>query len=194
MSPPSSESKNKLNKTAELCFPTRFYSWYFCLAYSSTLKMEATFSFETLVDFRRATRRYIPEDRTVQSQLSPSQVCKTEAHLMSLNVSVASPLKLGSIPRLCWLRCGWRFRDGASFSPNGSCFLCQSSFYRPCIFISTSWFTSRHEKHYLSPLSGFTCDPTLGRTQSGERECKNDGFVGSRNEIINKVRVLTSVV
>lgn len=54
--------------------------------------------------------------------------------------------------------------------------------------------TSSHEKHYLSPLSGFTSDLTLGRTQSEERECKNDGFVVSRNEIINKVRVLTSVV
>jgi hypothetical protein len=34
------------------------------LAYSSTLKMEATCSSVTSVDFQRATRRYIPEDRT----------------------------------------------------------------------------------------------------------------------------------
>jgi hypothetical protein len=34
-----------------------------CLAYSSTLKMEATCLSETSVDFQRTTRRYIPEDR-----------------------------------------------------------------------------------------------------------------------------------
>jgi hypothetical protein len=33
-----------------------------CLAFSSTLKMEAISSSETSVDFHRATRRYIPED------------------------------------------------------------------------------------------------------------------------------------
>jgi hypothetical protein len=31
-------------------------------AYSSTLKMEAIFSYETSGDFQRATRHYIPED------------------------------------------------------------------------------------------------------------------------------------
>jgi hypothetical protein len=35
-----------------------------CLAYSSTMKMEATCYSETLVDFQRKTRRYIPEDMT----------------------------------------------------------------------------------------------------------------------------------
>jgi hypothetical protein len=34
----------------------------FFLAYSSTLKMEATYSSETSVDFQRTTERYIPED------------------------------------------------------------------------------------------------------------------------------------
>jgi hypothetical protein len=33
-----------------------------CLTYYSTLKKEATCSSETLDDFQRATRRYIPED------------------------------------------------------------------------------------------------------------------------------------
>jgi hypothetical protein len=37
----------------------------YCLAFSSTLKMEATCSSETSVDFQRTTRRYIPEDRTL---------------------------------------------------------------------------------------------------------------------------------
>jgi hypothetical protein len=36
----------------------------FFLAYSSTLKMEATYSPEKSVDFQRNTRRYIPEDST----------------------------------------------------------------------------------------------------------------------------------
>jgi hypothetical protein len=38
----------------------------FCLTYSSTLKMEATFSSETSVDFQRPTRR-IPEDRKLHN-------------------------------------------------------------------------------------------------------------------------------
>jgi hypothetical protein len=38
-----------------------------CLAYSWTLKTEATCSSETLVDFQRTTRRCIPEDRTLQN-------------------------------------------------------------------------------------------------------------------------------
>jgi hypothetical protein len=37
-----------------------------CLAYSSNLRMEATCSSETSVDFQRTARRYIPEDRTLQ--------------------------------------------------------------------------------------------------------------------------------
>jgi hypothetical protein len=53
-------------------------SWCFCLPhaftlvsflpYSSTLKMEETCSSETLVDFQRATHRYIPEDRTLHNR------------------------------------------------------------------------------------------------------------------------------
>jgi hypothetical protein len=38
-----------------------------CLAYSLTLKIEVTYSSETSVGFQRATRRYIPEDRTLHS-------------------------------------------------------------------------------------------------------------------------------
>jgi hypothetical protein len=36
-----------------------------CLAYSSTLKLEVTRSFETWVDFKRTTWRYISEDRSL---------------------------------------------------------------------------------------------------------------------------------
>jgi hypothetical protein len=39
-----------------------------CLAYSSTLKIEATCSSETSVDFQWTTRRYIPENRTLQNR------------------------------------------------------------------------------------------------------------------------------
>jgi hypothetical protein len=35
-----------------------------CLAYSSTLKMEATYPSETLIDSQRITWHYIPEDAT----------------------------------------------------------------------------------------------------------------------------------
>jgi hypothetical protein len=37
-----------------------------CLAYSSTLKMEATQSSETCVGFHRTTRHYVPEGRILQ--------------------------------------------------------------------------------------------------------------------------------
>lgn len=38
-----------------------------CMGYSPTLKMEATYSSETSVDFQQATWYYIPEDRTVHN-------------------------------------------------------------------------------------------------------------------------------
>jgi hypothetical protein len=40
----------------------------FLLGLFSTLKMEAICSSETSVDFQRTTRRYIPEDSTLQTQ------------------------------------------------------------------------------------------------------------------------------
>jgi hypothetical protein len=41
------------------------------LAYSLSPEIEATGISETSVDFERTTRRYIPEDRTLQQQLCP---------------------------------------------------------------------------------------------------------------------------
>jgi hypothetical protein len=41
-----------------------------CSAYSTTLKMEAACSTETLLDFQQTTRRYIPEDRTIHNHCS----------------------------------------------------------------------------------------------------------------------------
>jgi hypothetical protein len=37
-----------------------------CLDYSATLTMQVTYSSGTLVDIQQSTRRYIPEDRTLQ--------------------------------------------------------------------------------------------------------------------------------
>jgi hypothetical protein len=48
-----------------LCFLPTFRLVY-CLAYSSTLKMEPTCSSETSIDFQRSIRHYIPEDRTLR--------------------------------------------------------------------------------------------------------------------------------
>jgi hypothetical protein len=42
-----------------------------CLAYSSTLEMEASCSSEMSVDFQRSTRRYISEDSTLVDNSSP---------------------------------------------------------------------------------------------------------------------------
>jgi hypothetical protein len=41
-----------------------------CLAYSSTLKIEAKSSSETSVDFQLTTLHYIPEDRTLRAILN----------------------------------------------------------------------------------------------------------------------------
>jgi hypothetical protein len=49
--------------TKELCLPPTF-TLVSCSAYSSTLKMEVLCSSETLDDFQRTTRSYIPEDST----------------------------------------------------------------------------------------------------------------------------------
>jgi hypothetical protein len=39
----------------------------YCLAYSSILKKDATWSSETSVDFQWTTYRYVPEDRALHS-------------------------------------------------------------------------------------------------------------------------------
>jgi hypothetical protein len=52
------------------------YSPLKALAYSSTLKMEAICSTETLADFQRTTRRYIPEDRTSYPLLWEPQILR----------------------------------------------------------------------------------------------------------------------
>jgi hypothetical protein len=49
-------------KSANYLLPASL--WFLCLAYSSTLKMEATCYSKTLVGFQLAARYYIPEDRS----------------------------------------------------------------------------------------------------------------------------------
>jgi hypothetical protein len=44
-----------------------FFLLVSCLAYSSTLKMYATCSFEALVDFHRTTWRYIPDNEILHN-------------------------------------------------------------------------------------------------------------------------------
>jgi hypothetical protein len=73
MSHPSSGPNNKPSKKPALLATS--FMLNSCLAYSSTLKMEPTYSSETLVDFQRAARRYVPEDRTLQF---PSSTLKME--------------------------------------------------------------------------------------------------------------------
>jgi hypothetical protein len=74
MSLPSSWSKNKSSKKSAwkqvasggLCVSPAFTQTS-CSAYSSTLKMEATCSSETLVDFQRTACRNIPECITLHN-------------------------------------------------------------------------------------------------------------------------------
>jgi hypothetical protein len=58
--------KSYISWDITLALPPAFTLVY-CSAYSSTLKMEATYSYETPVDFQRTTRRYIAKDRTPQN-------------------------------------------------------------------------------------------------------------------------------
>jgi hypothetical protein len=60
-----------------------------CLAYSSTLKVEAICSFETLDDLHQATQYYIQEDRTLQfAVLVSCASCCTALPLPSFTVAV----------------------------------------------------------------------------------------------------------
>jgi hypothetical protein len=57
-----------LRFNARICLPPAFMV-VSCLAYSSTLKMEAICSFERSVDLQPTKRRYNPEDRTILVRL-----------------------------------------------------------------------------------------------------------------------------
>jgi organic hydroperoxide reductase OsmC/OhrA len=63
MSPTSTAPKNKQSKTQQPeTNKLALLAACFILAFSSSLKMEATRSSETSGDFQRTTRRYIPVD------------------------------------------------------------------------------------------------------------------------------------
>jgi hypothetical protein len=47
--------------------------WFIARAYSSTLKVEAKYTSETSIYFQRNTRRYIPEDSTLQDSRRSDQ-------------------------------------------------------------------------------------------------------------------------
>jgi hypothetical protein len=55
--------------------PPSSFTLVSCLAYSSTLKLEATRSSETSADFQRATRRYIPQHRTIHNHRCENLKC-----------------------------------------------------------------------------------------------------------------------
>jgi hypothetical protein len=86
MLPISSWSKNKLsNKPALLATCFTLYS---LLDHSSTLKKEAICSSESLVDFQRTTRRYIPEERTLHIKLIYFIVPSTMQPFCSLDLTL----------------------------------------------------------------------------------------------------------
>jgi hypothetical protein len=77
ISPPSSNQRiSQAKKRCLLCLPLAFTS-VSCLSYSSIMKMEATCSSETPVDFQSNTRQHVPEDRTFLKKLS-RRSCKAQ--------------------------------------------------------------------------------------------------------------------
>jgi hypothetical protein len=57
-----------LSLTGNLHFLATCFMLVSCLAYSSTLKIEDTYSAETSAEFQRTTQRYIPEDSILYMQ------------------------------------------------------------------------------------------------------------------------------
>jgi hypothetical protein len=64
----------------------------FCLAYSSTVNMEALCPSETFVDFRRTTLQYEPEDRTLRSHCCENLKPKIYLYLSVSALSLCSHL------------------------------------------------------------------------------------------------------
>jgi hypothetical protein len=60
----------------------------FCLAYSSTLKLDVTYSSKTSVEFKRNIQRYIADDRTLHNHR-----CKSlKSYVFVRYVTVASQI------------------------------------------------------------------------------------------------------
>jgi hypothetical protein len=76
----------------------------FLLAYFSTLKMEAICSSQTSVDFQQTTRRYIPEDGTLPTQITLMFVGSEPLSAVAKNNRLLSsgvwhPYRLVGVPR-----------------------------------------------------------------------------------------------
>jgi hypothetical protein len=67
---------------------------FLALAYSSTLKMEATCSSEMSVDFQWATQHYIPEDRTLHDHDCVNLRSKMDLWKLL-------PFSIGRVYRIC---------------------------------------------------------------------------------------------
>jgi hypothetical protein len=79
-----------------------------CSAYSSTLKMEAISSPETSVDIRQTTRRYIPEDSTLQLKVQVLTAVVMKSTIF-WDITPSSPLKVNRFGRTYCLHLqGWR--------------------------------------------------------------------------------------
>jgi hypothetical protein len=61
------ERERKYQKYQIIGGSTCYHAGFLLNLFFSTLKMEAICSSETLVDFRLATRRYIPEDKILHN-------------------------------------------------------------------------------------------------------------------------------
>jgi hypothetical protein len=60
---------------SRFCLLRMYFTLVSCVAYSSTLKMEAMCSFETSVEVQRTTQRYIPYDKTLYIKNVSIYVC-----------------------------------------------------------------------------------------------------------------------
>jgi hypothetical protein len=85
--------KDLLHLQAELCLPPVF-KLVSCLAYSSTLNVEARSFSETSADFQRITRWYIQENRTLHN-FSDSDLI---LYWRSLHITVKPQISLSSAP------------------------------------------------------------------------------------------------
>jgi hypothetical protein len=93
-----------------------------CLAYSSTLMMEATCSSETLVDLQRTTRRSIPEGKTLHNlNCENPKFCNLTLPLHEIipewphgtkQLFVLLPCTTFVIPaKLCYIGWKWKYEE-----------------------------------------------------------------------------------
>jgi hypothetical protein len=88
------------------------------LTYSSTLKMEATCSFEMPVDFQRTTRRYIPEDITLHNHR-----CKNLTSYMLLHIKQKLYIYIYSYMCVNYLTCDSKLYCNRALHENNKAYL-----------------------------------------------------------------------